>query len=357
MRAVSALAQRRMNEALSGKINQLRAIAALWVFCFHYDHFIAHTYFAPMASLNPIKVLIYNGYMGVSIFFCLSGFLFAQVYDAKDSLNPWAFYMKRLLRILPSVFIMMVVFFSVLNPSGYTLSSLLALVFLMDIKNYPQAIGHLWSINRELQCYALFPLLWLLNRHFGSRLLMGLGVLSFVTLIIWAIQTQPSLPYFYGSFRLRFCEFIVGMLASVGYRPMVTRRFSVQFFLVACVLLLTVQHAFIWQAPLDYSLFSSIGLCINSGLCVLFIRLYLQQAKVFPLILTKALERIGIVSYSFYLYHFLVIGFFSTHPLYLSTQPMANFAVLLAVSLSLAFIGYRLIEKPLLGLKNRAARV
>ncbi|NOT85859.1 MAG: acyltransferase [Methylococcaceae bacterium] len=340
-----------MNPLLSAKINQLRAIAALWVFIFHYGHFIAHAYFAPMASLNPLNIIIYNGYIGVSLFFGLSGFLFSRVYRANADFNVAAFYIKRLLRILPSFLVVVVFFILFLNAQHHPLQQLFTLIFYYDALVYPQTIRHLWSINRELYCYAAFPLLWLMARYGGIKALTALGGGSLSLVILWAIQTQPILPNFYASLGLRFFEFILGMLAGLCFKPNAAQRYALPMFLLVYVALLTALHAATWQVPLAYSLLGIIGLCVNSVLCVLFIVLYLHQPTAFPVCLTKPLEKIGEVSYSFYLYHFLVIGFFAEHRQLLSPVSAVNFTLLLCVSLSIAFIGYHLIEQPFLKLK------
>ena len=53
----------------SEKINHIRAVGAFWIFVFHYYHFIAHSFFTPLESLNPILLLAYHGYFCVYLFF------------------------------------------------------------------------------------------------------------------------------------------------------------------------------------------------------------------------------------------------------------------------------------------------
>jgi peptidoglycan/LPS O-acetylase OafA/YrhL len=343
-----------MTPEFSAKINQLRAIAALWVFVFHYEHFIAHTFFKPIERLNPIEVLMYNGYIGVSLFFCLSGFLFAYVYRGYPQLNFKLYYAKRLLRILPSLIVLIVVYFCCFNTQQQTFFKLISIILYDNVTAYPQAIGHLWSINREFQCYALFPLLWTLAYRWGCKPLVAIGVLSLGALLTWAFRTHPALPSFYGSFGLRFCEFLIGMLAGLVFKPLAVKRSVLLLLIIGYTALLIAVHMLSWQAPLAFSALNIVGLCINSCFCMLFIVLYLQCLPILPALLTKTLEKIGEVSYSFYLYHFLVIVFFVKHQSLLSGVPVVRFSLLLGISLGVAFIAYQLIERPALNLKSRS---
>lgn len=345
-----------MNPEISARINELRAVAALWVFVFHYEHFITHSFFKPVYTLNPIHILVYNGYAGVSLFFCLSGFLFAHNYCLKPRLNIGSYYVKRLLRILPGFALFILFFFIFFNADNTSLIKLLTSVFYLNVGIYPKTIGHLWSINRELQCYALFPLLWLAHRYSGIKTPAIIALLSLSSIIVWALINKPIILYFYGSFNLRFFEFIAGMIAGINYNKCNSdsNRSKLLFFVLIYISLLSLYHFFSWKNPLVYSPFSIIWLCINSVFCLLFIVLYLQ----YPLILPKnmlfyALEKMGEASYSFYLYHFLIIGFFANHRNLLSNSHVLNFIIILTVSLGTALIAYQLIEKPALNLKRQ----
>ena len=293
-----------MNAQISARIDQLRALACLWVFVFHYEHFIAHEYFLPIDTYNPLHILVYNGYAGVSLFFCLSGFLFAHYYCPKPTLALGAYYAKRLLRILPSFVVLIGIFYSFLNTEHRGLFKLLSSIFYPDLDIYPQAIGHLWSINRELQCYALFPFLWLLNRYLGVKTLILLAVISLGTVLTWALLTRPIIPYFYGSFGLRFFEFVCGMVGAVLTTPNRLINKVLPVFVLIYFGLLVGHHLLSWQTPLSYSVLSIAWLCLNSVLCLIFIILFIYHTLPVPTLLSQALRKIGETSYSFYLYHF-----------------------------------------------------
>ncbi|NOR79970.1 MAG: acyltransferase family protein, partial [Methyloprofundus sp.] len=92
----------------SEKINHLRAVAAFWIFVFHYYHFIAHSFFAPLASLNPFLLLVYHGYFCVYLFFILSGFLLAKSYTKQLDLKH--FFAKRIGRIFPAYYLCIAIY-------------------------------------------------------------------------------------------------------------------------------------------------------------------------------------------------------------------------------------------------------
>lgn len=341
-----------MNALISARIHQLRAIAALWVFIFHYTHFIVRPFFAPLATGNPFKLFAYYGYSGVSLFFCLSGLLFAQSYCPNPSFKLWDYYAKRLLRILPAFCGLVLVYQLSCAESLLTFPGLFIQVFALDVHGYPNAIGHLWSINRELQCYLLFPLLWWCARHLPLVILAALGLLALSVSLLLAYQAQLALPYFYGTFGLRCFEFILGMLAGIYLQRVPYFRWQLAWLFLLYLCFLSLQHSYIWATPLGFSVLSYAGLVLNSVLCLLFIVTYLLHSSNLPGWSYQILENIGRISYSFYLYHFLIIGVFAQHREWLLGHQVVDLLCLFALSLSAAWLSYHFIEQPGLKLKH-----
>jgi peptidoglycan/LPS O-acetylase OafA/YrhL len=341
-----------VNALISARIHQLRALAALWVFIFHYTHFIARPYFAPLATANPFKLLAYYGYAGVSLFFCLSGLLFAQTYCPNASFKLWDYYAKRLLRILPAFCGLLLVYELSSTEPLLALPRLFGQVFALDIQGYPNAIGHLWSINRELQCYLLFPLLWWCARHLPPMLLSLLGISALSVSLLWAYQNQVALPFFYGTFGLRWFEFIVGMLAGIYLQRLPHFRWQLMVMCLFYSGILTLQHQYIWETPLAFSVVSFAWLVLNSVLCASFIVAYLGHTANLPDWAYQILENIGRISYSFYLYHFLIIGMFARHREWMFGNNPVDMLWILALSLCAAWLSYNFIEQPGLKLKR-----
>lgn len=148
-------------------IQGLRAISVLLVVIFH---------------INP--TLLSGGYLGVDIFFVISGylilgFIWTQLNNHTFSLKQ--FYIKRIYRLAPALFIMLFVtsilgYFVLLPNEGleYRHSLLSTLFYFSNFYFYSQAdyfntamefapLLHTWSLSVEEQFYMLFPLILLLN--------------------------------------------------------------------------------------------------------------------------------------------------------------------------------------------------
>jgi len=330
----------------SQKIQSIRAIAALWIFVFHYYHFIAHGFFEVLDTINPLPLLIYHGYFCVYVFFILSGFLLIRAYPQQLSLKSFIF--KRLLKIFPALYLCFVVYYL-----GFTDSFpwyLWKAVFNTDTQIYPNTLGHLWFINRLLECYLCFPLLWWLYKKTAWQIL---AVCWFVIVLVgsyWAGQLKPSLPIYYGSFLLCLSHFIFGMLieAKTIKLPSSALLGMVVLFFVS---LMAWQYSS-WQTPLA---FSWLGLLWFNSLAVfiaVFIRAFLSIAVSFPRIITNLLVKLGKLSYEFYLYHFLVIRLFIEHKNWLTDYALLNFSILLLLSIFSAVIFQKLLIILLLIFRN-----
>jgi peptidoglycan/LPS O-acetylase OafA/YrhL len=118
-----------------------------------------------------------GGFIGVDIFFVLSGFLITslliQEFDCMSYINLKYFYMRRVLRLGPSLIFLLVVFcllsFVVLNNEMAIDNLIDALISLVYLSNWarafmwhsPDFLGHTWSLSIEEQFYILWPVILL----------------------------------------------------------------------------------------------------------------------------------------------------------------------------------------------------
>lgn len=144
-------------------LDLLRAIAILWVMPFH----------AYLAGYMGGGVLRWSGWMGVDLFFALSGFLIGtQVFDAlaaRGRLDFVDFYLRRGFRTLPAYVVVLGLYLAwpVMREAPDMMPAWTFLTYTLNLFYDPQrtAFSHAWSLCVEEQFYLLFPLLALLLAH------------------------------------------------------------------------------------------------------------------------------------------------------------------------------------------------
>lgn len=176
-------------------LDLLRAVAILWVMPFH----------SYIAGYMGGGVLRWSGWMGVDLFFALSGFLIgSQVFNALTSragMDFFDFYLRRGFRTLPAYFIILSIY--VAWPSMREEPSMMPLwqffTYTLNLFIHPErgAFSHAWSLCVEEQFYLLFPLLAFLLLRSG-KLVRGAAVIVVLVLLelvlrawLWMHFVQP----------------------------------------------------------------------------------------------------------------------------------------------------------------------
>jgi peptidoglycan/LPS O-acetylase OafA/YrhL len=212
----------------------LRAVAALAVV-------VSHTG-VPTSAPEPIRELAGWGYVGVPLFFMLSGFVLAYNYpdlSIRDLGRTVRFYVARIARVMPLYWLMLIYCASLYAVVGHVQYRR---VFVLDVFGLQTWGGDLlaaqsryngpgWSIGVELFFYALFPLLapliaWLYRRWSQKAMvaIVVVGALVAVALWLWFWSTgRAALPaqnpasahrWLYRNPLPHLVEFVVGMAAA-----------------------------------------------------------------------------------------------------------------------------------------------
>ncbi|MCS6900958.1 MAG: acyltransferase family protein [Myxococcales bacterium] len=325
-------------------LDGMRAVAVLAVLLFH-----AFPEFLP------------GGFLGVDVFFVLSGFLISSLLFRQiehGGICFAEFYRRRVRRLFPSLLVVLtstlcagwiLLLADELKPLGKHIaggaSFVINLLFLEESNYFDHAsetkpLLHLWSLSIEEQFYILWPLLlWLCN-----RILLHLGWVS-ATVMVLSFGTNLLLGKSDGAFYLpqaRFWELLIGALLAHRLRyakpAAVAGLWQGWMGLLGLLLVLggffgcAREHAGLW------ALLPTLGtaLMIAAGPGAWIHRTVLAH---------PAMVFLGLISYPLYLWHWPLLSFAHI----LSVDPVAGWVKvsLLLASLILAWITYRQVEIPL----------
>lgn len=339
-------------------IDGLRAVAILSVMLFH-----------------AFPAALPGGFIGVDIFFVISGFLISRIVFsglANDNFSFLDFYIHRIRRIFPALIMVMLAalvfgWFALLAGEYRLLGKHVAggIGFIDNLLLWGEdsyfgtaselkPLMHLWSLGIEEQFYLIFPvLLTLLWRwRVGPLLAVALvAVFSFAANLYW-IRIDAAGTFFLP--HTRFWELLAGSLLAYGevFRPV---RFDAPRWLSYAGRPFGNRE---FRAALGYVLLLVGFVAIHKGSAfpgrlallpvlgaVLVIAAGAQSALNRLLLANRGMVFIGLISYPLYLWHWPVLSFLRILEARVPTVAIRIAALLLTVLL--AWLTYRLIEKPL----------
>ena len=330
--------------------------------------------------------LLPGGWLGVDLFFVLSGFLITSLLTTQwrrsGTISLLGFWTARARRLLPSLVAMLltvtVVSYFWTLPSRRSAISWDVLSALFYAANWrmlssdeqyfatdvglPSPVRHTWSLAIEEQFYIVFPLIVVLlltmSRRVGTtrrRHVLG-GVFLVLALIsAWRMHSlyipnaDPSRVY-YGT-DTRIFELLIGAAAGawVGgreFRGRRRRRFDTVMGWGTWPALAALIASFVLLHD-DESWLFPCGLVGLSLLCLVPILASAarRRSRAAQMLSWEPLRRLGLVSYSLYLWHWPVIVFLNGERVGLGTEPLGILQI--GVSLLLAYASYRYLERPI----------
>ncbi len=337
----------KINNRYRPEIDGLRAFAVVAVIINHFN-----------------KEILPNGYLGVDIFFVISGFVITSSLYQRPSENfkdfISGFYERRIKRLVPalSVFVLiMSIAICLFNPNPNLslrtgLTSLFGLSNLYLIRTSTDYFAqstelnvftHTWSLGVEEQFYLLFPfLIWFSGfgrqtKKGARNLFLIVGALTIASLIgfIYLYPINQSASYFL--MPTRFWEMASGCLLFIGFQ----KRESIEKFLEKVPPLLVLVFIFgVMYLPMSFA--------ITSTFLVVFLSLVLiaslkKGTKLYTFFTNSRVVYIGLISYSLYLWHWGVLAISRwTIGIHWWSVPFQ-----VALIFGLAIVSYRYIETPL----------
>jgi peptidoglycan/LPS O-acetylase OafA/YrhL len=310
-----------------------------------------------------------GGYVGVDVFFVISGYLITSILLSELASNSFSiinFYERRARRILPALYAVMLAsvclaWFSLYPSHMKDFSESLAAVSLFSsnilfwsetgywgVDNELKPLLHTWSLAVEEQYYLFFPifllLLWPLKRKWLY--------VSFISLIIcslmlseWGSKHQPEANFFLLPTRgwelgIGACIALYFYAREVDVTTITNRRFVRE---VASLLGLTLIFAsiFFYTEETPFPGFYALPPTIGAALVILYAN---NSTLVGKLLSSKGFVGIGLISYSTYLWHQPLFAFARHRSLLEPSHVTLSLLVLL--SLFMAFLSWKYVEAP-----------
>lgn len=298
------------------------------------------------------------GNFGVRIFFVISGFLITSLllneYKNTGQISLYNFYMRRLLRIFPAFyfFIAFLALWSFYRFIELNTNDLwFAVTYMSNYhRNGSWYVGHLWSLAVEEQFYILWPLVLVLGGPTKGKIFIVLAVLLGPAFRIIAWKYFPNWRGFSGkTFPTIFDAIATGCLLAYvriylhqykGYLKFQRSYFFALIPLLAIFGLMTSTKFYGISSHLRESAINiAIALCIDRAVSI-------SDGFVSHILNSKLFEKIGILSYSLYLWQQIFLNRNSTHW-------VARFPINIILTVLAAILSYKLIEVRFLKQKNR----
>ncbi|QPN60458.1 acyltransferase [Synechococcus sp. CBW1002] len=305
-----------------------------------------------------------SGYLGVDIFFVMSGFVITSslANHRSESLQDFflGFYARRLKRLIPALALFTVItslLICFFNPEPYNELGLAwkGMFGISNLSLYGSATDyfasstelnpftHTWSLGVEEQFYLVYPfLIWFSG--FGratvrgeSNLLWVTGLLSVASLIGFLYLYQVNQPAAYFLMPPRFWEIGAGSLLFLGLRhPSQLLRWTESLPPLAVAACLV---AILWL-PLELAVIGTLAVVIATAVLIACLR---KGTLMYAVLTNDKITYIGLISYSLYLWHWGILS--------ISRWTIGirwwSIPVQVALMLALGILSYRYVETPL----------
>lgn len=341
-------------------IDGIRAIAVLSVIAFH-----------------AFPKRLTGGFIGVDIFFVISGFLITQIIINEIDAGKFKirnFYSRRIRRIIPSLLVVLattlILGWFLLLPQDYVqLASVTtgATIFITNFVLWSQVgyfdadaiqkpLLHLWSLSIEEQFYLLWPLILLMLfkvRKYAFALTGVMLVVSFYTAYHYR-YINPDLAFY--SPAPRFWELLIGAglaFVFVYHYKVIGKILSLKFLAEfgGAISLFAMLIALYLGTEKRSLLTVLIGVLSSAGLILFGARPTLTS----KLVGNPISVWIGLISYPLYLWHWIFLSF--GHIYFTGTPPKLARGLSVLLSIALSYGCYRLLEVHMRNKAHEARKV
>lgn len=325
-------------------IDGLRAIAVLLVVFYH------------------AKFPISGGFIGVDIFFVISGYLITSIIYKESKLREFSFlnfYKRRIKRLLPAYIFLLAVLFCYckiyLMPDELISFSKSSVYSLLGVSNFYFYSGtgyfnstsyepllHTWSLSVEEQFYIVWPfVVFILARYSGTKRAITISSLLFILFL--GVSQYGAVNYKTAAYLLlpfRFFELLSGALLAI-YKDSIIKNLRHGSVISLAGVTMIVFSAVYISSEMSFPGLTVLPACL--GAVMLIAAGDSQGNLISKLMSLKPFVYIGRISYSFYLWHWPVLILAEYRGIDL--KPL-NAIVLILIAFIMAIISYHFVEKP-----------
>ncbi|WP_449104087.1 acyltransferase family protein [Pseudomonas veronii] len=321
-------------------IDGLRAVAVILVLLFHFDLGVS------------------GGFIGVDVFFVISGYLITEVIRNGITAGKFTFhdfYIRRLLRLHPALLVTLAATlgagFLLMDPASFADLAASAKYATFSVSNFyfwlnqnyfeasaqTKPLLHTWSLAAEWQFYLIWPfIVWAAMKFSDKALPWLLVVMAAVSLTAsqWMIGKDSSAAYFMMPFRV--FELSTGaLLVFIPKQRLPGNGDS----LIAMTGILAIVSSSLWLTnKTPFPGLAALAPCIGAAACI-----YAGQSKAASFLRSKPMVLIGLLSYSIYLVHWPLVVFYKYYIFREISLPEK--LALLAASLAAGAALYYAVEK------------
>ena len=322
-----------------------------------------------LRGIAIIPVILYHlnipffsgGYIGVDIFFVISGFLITSIIHnniKEKRFSLMDFYERRLRRIIPILYLILILSipFTLINfievDSRNFFESLFAVItfssnFLFWLEegeyftreNSLKPLLHTWSLSIEMQFYIIFPLIIIILEKFKKLKIMIISLTCFFSFLIanWLSLVNPDASFYLSLTRI--WELLLGSLCAllrISCNKVKSKSDYICFFSFIIIFLSVFFFNDKTLHPSFFSLFPVLATC--------FLILFSEESNSFKRLLQFGpLVVVGLISYSLYILHFPMIAFLKYLDIRMSTNIIFVFLICLFL---ISYFSWVYIETP-----------
>ena len=339
-------------------------------------------YYPGLDGLRGVAVLavmlyhcgfIRGGFLGVDMFFTLSGFLITTLLVHEQAATGTIcfrnFFARRALRLMPALFVFLVVwdgFLFTTVPSDYWgIVGLYALAVFLYVANWagiyglPMGIfGHAWSLAIEEQFYFIWPATaaLLIGKVRRPRLIIGVLAFAALTSLTWRLSlalSGASEPRIYGATDAHADGLLVGAAAAflLASAHRSSERTGYGSSVPAIIAATGLGGLLLTAAFPSYAYGASALAAIATAVIILDI--VRPGSSLARLLEAQWLAWVGRISYGLYLWHFPIFSQFGVLKPPGEMAPPVQGLLAWGATFGAAFASYFLIERPALAYKDR----